>query len=379
MPAAAAPSGSPSGTARPSIVTLPASGATSPNSALASAVRPEPSRPEMPSTSPACRSKPMSWKAPAFASPRTSSRRGAPGASGAGGVSATSRPVMWRVSEAASNSPAGPSATFRPLRSTTTCSQTSSTSASLWLTKSTATPSALSRRMIPSSTRTSRSVSAVVGSSMMMSRASEASARQIATSCLCATDSVSTRASSGISTPTRSSIRAASARTRRRSTSRRPACSSALKAMFSATERFGKSEKSWKITMIPAAADCRGVSRREALAGHRDARRVRLLDAREDLDQRRLAAAVLAGERHRLALADREADAVERPDPGVALSRPMTMNGRSSAVEPRVNLCQRPTGFHTLSISDFPAFSASEAAAGGPRTDAPGPEPAQNG
>ena len=115
--------------------------------------------------------------------------------------------------------------------------------------------------MMPSSTRTSRSVSADVGSSMMMSRASEASARQIATNCLCATDSVSTRASSGISTPTRSSIRAASARTRRRSTSRRPACSSALKAMFSATERFGKSEKSWKITMIPAAADCRGVSR----------------------------------------------------------------------------------------------------------------------
>ena len=103
----------------------PASGATRPKSALASAVRPEPSRPEMPSTSPACRSKPMSSKAPAFESPRTSSRRGAPAASGAGGVSATSRPVMCRVSEAASNSAAGPSATLRPLRSTTTCSQTS--------------------------------------------------------------------------------------------------------------------------------------------------------------------------------------------------------------------------------------------------------------
>ena len=32
----------------------------------------------------------MSWKAPAFVSLRTSSRRGAPSASGAGGVSATS-------------------------------------------------------------------------------------------------------------------------------------------------------------------------------------------------------------------------------------------------------------------------------------------------
>ena len=110
-------------------------------------------------------------------------------------------------------------------------------------------------------TRTSRSVSAVVGSSMMMSRASEASARQMATSCLCATDRVSTRASRGMSTPTRSSMRAASSRIRRRSTSRRPALSSALSAMFSATPRFGKSEKSWKITMIPAAADWRGVRR----------------------------------------------------------------------------------------------------------------------
>ena len=40
------------GPARPSSVTLPASGVTRPKSALASAVRPEPSRPETPSTSP---------------------------------------------------------------------------------------------------------------------------------------------------------------------------------------------------------------------------------------------------------------------------------------------------------------------------------------
>ena len=39
-------------TGRPSTVTLPASGVTRPKSALASEVRPEPSKPETPSTSP---------------------------------------------------------------------------------------------------------------------------------------------------------------------------------------------------------------------------------------------------------------------------------------------------------------------------------------
>ena len=262
----------------------------------------------------------MSSKTPALASPRTSRSRGAPASSGGGGVSATSRPVMWRVSEAASNSSAGPSATLRPLRSTTTCSQTSSTSASLWLTKSTATPSALSRRMISRSTRTSRSVRAVVGSSMMMSRASEASARQMATSCLWATDSVSTRASRGIVDA--DALRASAPpapRTRPRSTSRRPAWSSEAKPMFSATVRFGKSEKSWKITMIPAAADCRGVSRSKRSPATVIAADVRLLGAGEDLDERRLAAAVLAGEAHGLARPDREAHVVERPDAGIGL------------------------------------------------------------
>ena len=109
-----------------------------------------------------------------------------------------------------------------------------------------------------SSERTSRSVSAVVGSSMTMRRAFEASARQIATSCLSATDSVSTRRSRSIATPTRSNAAAAIFRICERRTSRRPSESSAEKATFSATERFGNSEKSWKITWMPAAIASRG-------------------------------------------------------------------------------------------------------------------------
>ena len=223
----------------------------------------------MPSTSPARSSRSMFSNAPPLLRPLTSISTAASASTALGGASGTSRPVMCRVSEAASKPLAGPSATISPFLSTHTFSQTSSTSASLWLTKTTATPSALSLLMMPSRAATSRSVSAVVGSSMTIRRAFEASARQIATSCLWATGRRSSGTFSGMSTPTRSRAPAASSRTRRRSTRRRPAPSSVAKAMFSATERFGNSEKSWKMTMTPAAAEALGSSRERNLPSMR--------------------------------------------------------------------------------------------------------------
>ena len=68
-----------------------------------------------------------------------------------------------------------------------------STSSILWLTKTSATPLSLSDFTIRNSDWTSRQVSAVVGSSMKMMRASWASARQIAVSWRSATDRVGHR------------------------------------------------------------------------------------------------------------------------------------------------------------------------------------------
>ena len=111
---------------------------------------------------------------------------------------------------------------------------------------------------MPCRRRTSFSVSAVVGSSMMMSCACEASARQIATSCFWATGRASTRVSRSISTPIFSSALRAIARDASRLKSSLWVESWVTKAIFSATLRFGNSEKSWKITITPAAAEMRG-------------------------------------------------------------------------------------------------------------------------
>ena len=121
-------------------------------------------------------------------------------------------------------------------------SQMAKTSGSLWLMKITATPSALRRRTISNNNDlTSRSVSAVVGSSMAINRAPWTSARAIATTCLSATFNSSTSTFTGTATPTLppcSAIRL----TARQETMRPPSDSWSLKAMFSATVRLGNKE-----------------------------------------------------------------------------------------------------------------------------------------
>ena len=135
--------------------------------------------------------------------------------------------------------------TTRPLRSTVKRSLIRNTSPSLWLTNSVEMPRDLRSRMIRNRASTSLLVNAVVGSSMMISLASLISAREIATSCLSATERSPTVASRSTRKSIFETASSAIRRKRRQLASRRFAASSVVSARFSITVRFGKMEKSW--------------------------------------------------------------------------------------------------------------------------------------
>ena len=82
--------------------------------------------------------------------------------------------------------------------------------------------------------------------------------------------------------------------------------------MFSATVSVGASVSSWLIATMPCSIAWRGVEKRDRLAVDLDRAGVGLQRAVEDLHERRLARAVLAGERVDLARPQLEVDAVER-------------------------------------------------------------------
>ena len=134
---------------------------------------------------------------------------------------------------------------FWPLRRIVKRSAISKTSSSLWDTKRIVMPLARRSRMMRKSAATSFFVSAVVGSSMMISLASEMRARQMATSCLSATDRSPTLASKSTVKPMVATARSAMARKRFQLTNARPAATSVVSARFSMTERLGNTEKSW--------------------------------------------------------------------------------------------------------------------------------------
>ena len=98
--------------------------------------------------------------------------------------------------------------------------------------------------MISNSAATSFLVSAVVGSSMMISFASNISARQMATICFSATESEPTSRSSSTSKLILDRASSAIRRMRFLLTNLCPAANSVLNARFSITVRFGKIEKS---------------------------------------------------------------------------------------------------------------------------------------
>ena len=223
-----------------------------PKSASASSVRPAPSSPMRPTTSPACRVKETSANSPARLACRTSST----GGRSAGGRAVTRcsmlSPVISSARRRSSISAAGKVPTLRPSRSTVTRSAISTTSSRRWLTKTTATPWAFSRRIAASRKPTSCRVSEAVGSSMNRMRALAARPRQIATIWRCATGSVPTgrraadrrRAGRAPPAPPGASPRSGGGRS--------GAPSSRSIAMFSSTVRFGNSDRSWKMTCMPS-------------------------------------------------------------------------------------------------------------------------------
>ena len=90
-------------------------------------------------------------------------------------------------------------------------------------------------------------------------------------------------------------------------------------AMFSATVSSSKSEKCWNTMPMPRRRASTGEAMRTGRPSQSDFAGARLDDAVEDLDEGRLAGAVLAEQRVDLAAPDREVDAVIGEEPAVAL------------------------------------------------------------
>ena len=164
----------------PSLI-APSSARCMPNSVRASSVRPEPSRPTTPRTSPLRKVKLTSANSPRRDRPVTSSSGSAADMSRATIGCSISTPVISLTMRRWSTSATGQVPTLRPSRSTVTRSAIFTTSSSRWETKTTVMPSALSLVTMEKSRSTSARLSEEVGSSMNRSRARCASPRAMAT------------------------------------------------------------------------------------------------------------------------------------------------------------------------------------------------------
>src|SRR5436305_1277015 len=127
--------------------------------------------------------------------------------------------------------------------------------------KSTAAPRARSVSTTPKSRSTSVCVSAAVGSSITITRASDESAFAISTICWSAIESPRAMRSGSSLTPSCSKSSSTSRRMRRRSMRRPLRSGGAPMKTFSATVRSGKSVGSWNIMAMPAAFDWAVVSK----------------------------------------------------------------------------------------------------------------------
>ncbi len=181
-----------------------------------------------------------------------------------------------------------------------------------------------------SSASVSAWLSEAVGSSMKTSVASPTSARAIATICRWAMGRAAQRRVE-IEPNAEPLEDAAGCRPswRRSSTRRGRAPRLLSKAMFSATDISGNSARSCQITWMPSCARHRRAQAfdRAALEEHGRAL-LGLMDAADDLDQRALAAAVLAGQAQHFAPPDVEADVVERFDAAELLGDVFEMQER---------------------------------------------------
>ncbi len=143
----------------------------------------------------------------------------------------------------------------------------------------------------------------------------------LAISTICRRDSGRSRTrESGLTSSQPTSASSASARRRWARASIRPKrLGGAAMEMLSATERSGISDSSWKMQTTPAARRGGRTAEMTRAAVERDRARVRLDHAGDDLDQRRLAGAVLAQHRVDLAAPAGEIDVLQRAHAAVAL------------------------------------------------------------
>ena len=167
--------------------------------------------------------------------------------------SLSGRPIIRRMISVSSSAPMAWVATLPPSRKIVTRSQSARTSSRRWEMKTMVRPSSRSRRTIENSVSTSRGVKGAVGSSMMMRRLSEASARAISTICWSAIDKPRIGRLTSILTPRRSISRRASLVMAAQSTRASGAPWSRPRTRFSATLRSGKEIGSWWIRVIPSS------------------------------------------------------------------------------------------------------------------------------
>ena len=172
---------------------------------------------------------------------------------------------------------------------------------------------AVRSRMIRNSTSTSAALSADVGSSMISTRASCASARAISTICCCPTRRSPTVVVGSSGSSRRASSSAAMRSSLRRVVDEHPAAARCSRAMntLSAMLRFGNRLSSWWMITMPRLGGVARTAQHDRLAVELERARRRRLDPGEDLHQRRLAGAVLAEQRRDPARRDGEVDAAQ--------------------------------------------------------------------
>ena len=207
----------------------------------------------------------------------------------------------------------------RPSRSTVMRSQMVEASSSRCVTNMIATPSLRSLSMMESSRCTSDSVSAEVGSSMMIRRLSSDSARAISTSCCSATDSAETGVRGSM-------VEANAADDLARGVDHLPPVHQAERSDRRAADEdvFGHRQRRDQAEFLVDGDDARplGLLRARRLEFHAvedDAAARRRLHARQNLEQGGLAGAVLAKQAEDLAAPDLERDIVQRRDAGEML------------------------------------------------------------
>ena len=245
MPAAIAARGDPPLSLRPWILTVPESYGSTPNTACMTSDRPAPTSPANATISPERTEKEMSLKTPSRDRPSTSSTT-SPGSTSCLGKSALrSRPTIRRIMSSTLRSATRSVATCLPSRMIVTRSHRAVTSSNRCEMNMIAAPSSRSDRTTAKSRSPSTAESAAVGSSMISTRASDESALAISTSCWSAIDRPRAGRPGSSGTPRRRNSRSALAVISLRSICRSRVSGWLPMAMFSATDRSGKSVGSW--------------------------------------------------------------------------------------------------------------------------------------